>query len=409
VGATAGERAPAGDAGVSPLPIYLVAGTTFASMAVRGVLFPLHAAALGANRFEIGLLFTSFTVTAALLSLPSGYLADRFGRRPMLVGSLLAGAISQVAGALTDNITVLLVCQAIGGLGAGASQAVLQASLADIIPTRRLGQAMGWLTLAYQSGFLIGPALAGVGVQFLSIRSTLMLTTLLLVAALPMTLAATGSGSPVPRAPLQNLAALRELSGQRGFLAILIGLFAATLVWGTVQGFLPIFGKQQLKLPNSQIGYLIAVQAVANGLARVPGGLVIDRIRQRGPIAIGGVALYAVGLFALPYLTGFWAPALLLSLTVPLLATAFIAISVAFVEMSTPSSRGVAMGLYGTVLYVGLGFGPLVFGPVMERYGYVIGFSACAATVIALAGISALARMASIRRHRVGVVVEPGR
>lgn len=394
-------------AGASPIWIYLIAGTTFASMAVRGLLFPLHAASLGADRFQIGLLFTSFTVTAALLSLPSGFLADRFGRRPMLLASLVAAAVSQLAGATTSNVNVLLLCQAIGGLGAGASQAVLQASLADITPPRRLGRAMGWLTLAYQSGFLVGPAFGGFGLHFLTVRADLTVTTLLLVIAMPMTLFAAQGVRPV-RARLEIRGPMRELAGQRGFYALLIALFAATLVWGTVQGFLPIFGQQQLGLTGSEIGYLIALQAVGNGLARLPGGFLVDRFRQRGPMVILGIGLYALTLFVLPHLTGFWAPAVLLVLTVPLLATAFIALSVAFVEISTPASRGAAMGIYGTVLYVGLGFGPLVFGPVMERAGYVAGFTACGVTAIVLVALSALARMVSIRRHRIEVIAEPG-
>jgi hypothetical protein len=52
------------------------------------------------------------------------------------------------------------------------------------------------------------------------------------------------------------------------------------------------------------------------------------------------------------------------------------------------------MGLYGTVLFLGLGAGPAVFGSVMEHSGYVAGFTACAVAGLALAGVVTLVRRA---------------
>jgi MFS family permease len=392
----------------SALPLYLIAGATFGALAVRGLLIPLQAAAAGADRFQVGLLFSAATFTGAILSLPAGHLADRFGRRPLLLLSVGVGALSQLAAAATDNFGILLLSQALTGMGAGVGQAVIQTSLADFVPAQRIGRAMGWLTLAMQTGFLAGPAIAGFGLQFLSIHADLALTTIILLPALPLAVIATsgsrsrGAGSSPPIRQ-----ALAELSRQRGFYALVIALFAATLLWGTVQGFLPVFGKQHLGLPLSQIGYLVALQAVANGLARIPGGRLVDRVKRRGPLVIAGLAIYAVAVAVLPHLTGFWAPALLLGLTVPALATAFIAISVAWVDISSPSSRGVAMGLYGSVLYFGLGFGTLVMGVVMDRQGYTVGFTVTAIAGMALAGLTALARTEAFQRRRPLAIVPP--
>ena len=48
------------------------------------------------------------------------------------------------------------------------------------------------------------------------------------------------------------------------------------------------------------------------------------------------------------------------------------------------------MGIYGMVLFIGLGVGPAVFGAVMQHSGYVVGFTACAVTGLLLAGLVAL-------------------
>src|SRR6266702_6709647 len=83
------------------ISLYLAAGAVFATIAARGLTVPLYAHELGASRFAVGALFSVATIAAALLSLPSGVLVDRFGARTLLGLSLAATAISQLATAFT--------------------------------------------------------------------------------------------------------------------------------------------------------------------------------------------------------------------------------------------------------------------------------------------------------------------
>jgi DHA1 family multidrug resistance protein-like MFS transporter len=300
----------------------------------------------------------------------------------------------------------MFLWQALAGLGGGASQAALFAALADATPGSRLGRAMGWLTLAMQVGFLLGPALAGISLQWLTLQGSLAFSSALFGVALAATLLGISSASAT-REKFELLAPLRQIVRQPGFLPVSVALLSATLLWGTLQAYLPLFGKEQLGLPGAQIGYMIAIQAVANGLARIPGGRLVDRLRHRGPIVIAGIIAFSLCLALLPHLMGFWATTGLLVLAVPLLATVYIAVSVVFTNLSTDDTRGVTMGIYSMVLYVGLGLGPAIFGTVMERSGYAVGFTACAATGIVLAGLVAVLRRDPDRRRR-PVIAAPG-
>ena len=94
----------------------------------------------------------------------------------------------------------------------------------------------------------------------------------------------------------------------------------------------------------------------------------------------GSIAVFALGIALLPHLHGFWGPVVLLIVAVPFIATAFIAIGIVFAQLATAESRGVAMGVYSTVLFVGLGLGPAVFAPLIQGQGFAAGFTACAAT-----------------------------
>jgi MFS family permease len=177
---------------------------------------------------------------------------------------------------------------------------------------------------------------------------------------------------------------------QRSFAPVTIGLLAMTLVWGTVGAFLPVFGKEALGLPSSQVGYLLALLAVVNGLSRPPAGRIVDQARQRWPIVFAGVVGWSAVTMVLGHLTGFVGPAIVLALGTPLMATSFVAVGVVFGDLSAGSTRGVTMGMYGTILFAGLAAGPLIFGPIVQAYGYAAGFTACAVVSVLLAIVMAV-------------------
>jgi len=387
------------------LAIYIAAGAAFATLAARGLTVPLYAHELGADRFEVGALFSVATLAAAALSLPSGLLIDRFGPRSLIVFSLVVAAGSQLAAAAATTVPPLFVWQVVGGLGSGALMAALFSAVTEAVKSGRLGRAMGWLTFSMQAGFFIGPSVAGLLLSWLAIRTDLAVTTTLLVFAGPGALLASGTRQSSQRG-LSLREPLRALVSQRAFVPVAIGLVAATLTWGTVGAFLPIFGKEALRLPSAQIGLLLALQAVANGVARIPGGILVDRAQRRWPIVFVGVVVWAAATVVLGHLSGFWAPAIVLVAATPFMATVYVAIGVVFADLSAASTRGVTMGIYGTVLFLGLAAGPLVFGPLVQGYGYAAGFTACAAVAVALASVMAAFQAEPLRR-RAGVRLPP--
>ena len=319
--------------------------------------------------------------------MPAGVLIDRFGTRTLLVISLIIATGSQLAMAEATTVAPLFVWQIVGGLGAGAQQAALFSAVTAMVPSGRLGRAMGWLTFSMQAGFFIGPSIAGLLLQWLDLRTDIAVTTAVLLFAIPGSIAA--STTPQSSARLALMQPLRALISQRAFGPVVIGLVAATLTYGTVSAFLPIFGKESLGLQNSQVGLILAIQAVANGLARIPGGRLVDRAKHRWPIVFVGVMAWSVAAMVLGHLSGFWPPVALLIVATPFMATVYVAIGTVFGDLSSGSTRGVTMGAYGTVLFLGLSAGPLAFGPVVQAYGYAAGFTACAGVAMVLALVMA--------------------
>jgi DHA1 family multidrug resistance protein-like MFS transporter len=379
------------------LALYVAAGAAFSAIAARGLLVPLYAHDMGASRFEVGALFSVSTLAGALLSLPSGLLIDRFGSRNLLWTALLLSAGSQLATATSTSVFPLFVWQIVGGLGGGAQQASLFSAVTETVPANRLGRSMGWLTFSMQAGFFLGPTLAGLLVSVFDVRTVIAVTTAVLLFAVPGALAATATRQT--QSGFDLITPLRALSAQRAFVPVVTGLVAATLVWGTVGAFLPIFGREALALPSSQVGFLFALQAVANGLARIPGGRIVDWAQHRWPIVFLGTIVWSIATIVLGHLHGFVAPAIVMIVATPFMATAFVAIGVVFGNLSAASTRGVTMGVYGTVLFLSLAAGPLLFGPIIQASGYAAGFTACAAVSIVLTLVMAAMHAEPLRRR----------
>jgi len=378
--------------------LYVAAGAVFATIAARGVTVPLYAHDLGASRFQVGALFSVATIAAALLSLPSGLLVDRFGARTLLGLSLAATAASQLATAFTDSVAPLFLWQIVGGLAAGAQQSALFSAVTESVSRGRLGRAMGWLTLSMQVGFTLGPAIAGLALKWIDLRTDIAVTTALLIFTIPGALAAsqtrqhTGQGLAL-REPL------RALARQAAFVPVTIGLISMTLVWGTFGAFVPIFARESLGLPSFQVGLLLGLQAIFNAGSRPVAGRIVDRARRRWPIVLTGVVVWSAATIVLGHLSGFLLPAIVIAIGTPFMAAAFVAIGVVFGDLSGASTRGVTMGMYGTVLFLGLSAGPLIFGPIVQGYGYAAGFTLCAAVAVALALVMAAMQVEPLRRR----------
>jgi MFS family permease len=380
------------------LALYIATAALLGSVAARGLTVPLYAHALGASRFEVGALFSVATLAAAVLSLPAGLLVDRFGPRTLLIASLVLTAGSQLATAATPTVAPLFFWQLVGGLAAGMQQSSLFSAVTESVSGSRLGRAMGWLTFSMQAGFFLGPSIAGILLKWIDVRTDIAVTTALVLLAIPGAFLASGTrqhqgGGLSLREPLTALVR------QRAFIPVTVGLTGMTLAWGTIGAFLPVFGKEALGLPSSQVGYLLALQAVVNGLARPPAGRMIDRARHRWPFVLAGIVVMSAVAAVLGHLTGFVGPAILLVLGTPFMAMAFVAIGVVFGDLSASSTRGVTMGTYGTILFAGFAAGPLIFGPIVQTYGYAAGFTACAAAAVLL-GVVMAALNAEPRRRR---------
>jgi DHA1 family tetracycline resistance protein-like MFS transporter len=123
-------------------------------------LIPFYAKDYGASDTLIGLLVASYAA-AQLIGAPIlGRLSDRFGRRPVLLISILGTAVGFVMLAFANSLWMLFASRILDGL-TGGNISVAQAYITDITDRKDRARGLGIIGAAFGLGFIVGPAVGG--------------------------------------------------------------------------------------------------------------------------------------------------------------------------------------------------------------------------------------------------------
>src|SRR5574339_556714 len=144
-------------------PLLVIFLTIFVNLVGFGIIIPLlpfYAETFGASPIVIGLLFASFSVSQLFAAPVLGELSDRWGRRPVLILSLIGTAISFAMLAVAGSLTMLFAARIVDGLS-GGNITTARAYIADVSTEENRAKAYGFLGAAFGLGFILGPALGG--------------------------------------------------------------------------------------------------------------------------------------------------------------------------------------------------------------------------------------------------------
>ena len=139
--------------------VLVILGTTVAALLIFGPVRPRLRSLEDAARIG-GYMLAAYAVTQFFAGPVLGTLGDSFGRRPVLLFSMLAFAADYAFMAAAPTIAWLFVGRMIAGV-AGASYGPANAVLADVTPPEKRGATFGLMGAAFGIGFILGPALGG--------------------------------------------------------------------------------------------------------------------------------------------------------------------------------------------------------------------------------------------------------
>ena len=378
---------------MSPLVIIFV--TVFIDLLGFGIIIPLlpfYAESYGASAFTIGLLGTVFSLMQFVVAPICGRWSDRIGRRPIILGGLLASCLAYVALALADTLALIFAARIIGGV-AGGNIPTAQAYIADITTAQNRAKGMGLVGAAFGLGFIVGPALGGILARYghdvpMWCAAALCFGNFLAAVWL---LPESRHGDRT-RVSLSRWDLLHRARQHPGLLPLLAVFFLLSTAFSGFEATFALFTGRRFGFTAESIGWVFAfiglVLAIVNGLLV---GRVVPLVGERRVIP------FAIGLTGLSLLM---VPA---SHTVPLLFAVCGAMAVgmgfnnpsltsAVSRLSDPTEQGGMLGLAQSLAALGRIVGPAWGGFLFDWAGITTPFVSAAlimtvALLLAIIGV----------------------
>ena len=183
----------------------LIGFAAFFCSYLRLPVLPLFAATLGADPAEIGTINGAFMLTAGLLSIPAGLLADRTGRRLPIIAGLIATAASSLLLTQCHQPWQMAAAYVLFGAGLAGFAPGMLSLVADVMPSHRLGQAYGWYTTAIYFAMTLGPAAGGYLAKAVGMRAVFLVSGALLAAVTLLALLVLPEGGPRHKTELRTI------------------------------------------------------------------------------------------------------------------------------------------------------------------------------------------------------------
>ncbi|MEO8031269.1 MAG: MFS transporter [Gemmatimonadota bacterium] len=362
--------------------------TVFIDIIGFGIVLPLlpsYAARLAVSDTRIGVLVASFSLCQFLLAPWWGRLSDRIGRRPVILIGLAGSALSYLLFAYAGSFEALLLSRVLAGC-MGATVNVAQAYLADVTTPEKRSSAMGLIGAAFGLGFVVGPLIGGIsshyGDHLPGLVAAGLCTINLVLAMLRLPESSAQRSRERIRAPVDWPLLLPPA------LVVLLSSIAFTVMYVVF----PLYLERAMHYDRRHTAYFFVLLGLVT--AGVQGGLVGRVVRRFGERRVmeAGCVIVAVGLMALPLVTGAAVPAgiRLPGLIVVMLLLGFgpglitPSTSGYVSRMTSANGQGRALGLLASAGAVARVVGPVLAGVLSGVLGSPLTFMAMA--LVALAG-----------------------
>ena len=310
-----------------------------------------------------GVLSTVFAAMQFLVGPTLGSISDRYGRRPVLLISLVVIAVDFVVMGLAHSIWLLVITRIIGGIAA-ATQSTAAAFISDISTPKNRSANFGILGATFGVGFVLGPLLGGLlgefgfRVPFFAAAGLATLNLILGYFVLPETVTdkIRRPFDPTRSNPLGALRQIRKITGLARFLLVFFLYEFALYVYPAVWVY---FSKTQFGWNSTMIGVSLASFGVS--IAVVQGLLIrhiIPKLGERKAIVFGLIFNVLV-FFIMGFITSaFWA--FLLAPVSALGAIVIPAMRGIMANKADDNQQGEVQGIVASTQSLAVIFAPLV-------------------------------------------------
>jgi len=334
-------------------------------------------------------------LTSAVVSPLWGVLADRYGRKSMLIRAMIGGGLSVAFLALARNPIELVVLRAFQGAVSG-TVAATTTLVATGTPREHVGRAMGVISSAVALGSALGPFAGGIAANYFPLRYVFLGGgVLLLVALIPVVLGV--REAPIVRRVEPGRTSMRgtlRVAGPGTALAVAVLLVSQSLLQISWSGGQPLISLHLLELAPTTAASVTGIAFAAAGVASAIAGVAYSRLAAKtgyrrlaalasilaaGALVLMGLAPTVVLVVVATFLGGLCVGAALPAIT-------------AMLGLETPTEiQGRVFGLSASATALGFGLGPLLAGTIAGVLSVPVGLFTMAAVALLLAAVVAFA------------------
>lgn len=372
-------------------PLLVIFLTVLVNLLGFGIIIPLlpfYATALGSSAFTVGLLFASYSACQLVAAPVLGDLSDRYGRRPVLIFSLIGTVASFVMLALAHGVGMLFAARIIDGLS-GGNISTARAYIGDVTSPEDRARAFGLIGAAFGLGFVFGPAMGGAlsrvgytapawGAAALAAGATA-----LAWVWLPETVHKTSAGRASPWRAIGGMLR-RPVIGR-----LLVVDFFYWSTFAVYQTTFALFGARRFGFDVSHTGYLLAFTGAIGVVVQVVMvGPVVRRLGERLTLLAGltlagaGLGVASVVRAVIPFVIALIPAAVGVALAIPSLTSLLS-------QSAGTNEQGRIQGVSSAVEGLGRTVGPLWGNGVLGWYGEGAAFTTAAAVMLATAAVAA--------------------
>lgn len=349
--------------------IIVVTMVTMAGVSVISPALPVIQQAFEVETSKIGLLMTAFSFPG-IISIPiAGIMADRLGRRKVIVPMLLLYSIAGCLCFFAPNFGVLLMLRFLSGIGAGALATLSLILIGDLFDEKEQKEALGYRTSFgyFSSGIL--PIFGG----FLAVVSW-NYPFLLFLLGIPISLMAM---TILVDEKINTDASLKEylkqigrgLSNSRTFTLLTVAPALMIINQGVLATFLPIYLVYKFGASTAVIGIIISTRVIAGSLIAFFMGKLTDCFKEEG-LLISSFIILAITVSFIPFVTSIWfmiVPVMLIGFATGVSFPAFQSLLIA--EAPKKIRAGV-MSANGVTNRIGQAAGPILTGTLYAVGGF---------------------------------------
>ncbi|MDJ0697551.1 MFS transporter [Mastigocoleus sp. MO_188.B34] len=359
-----------------------------------GPVLPTMADALDIPHEQIGLVITAFVIPIAIGTPISGVLADRFGRKQILIPALILFAIAGAACVFAPNFRTLLELRFLQGVGAAPLESLALTLISDLYSGNMLTAAMGLNASVIGISLAVYPVISG-GLTSFGWQYPFLLP----LAAIPIALLAIFS-LQIPKLPQQedfNLKSYLENIGHSinnrqviGLLCAVVALFI--LLFGPYFTYIPIVASDDLGASAVTIGIIQAGMALSLAFVSSQIALFPEYLSEITLIKVSFV-VYTLALIITPVLHNIWLLFIPSALFGAAHGMSFPSTQALLGKLAPEEYRAGFMAVNATVLSIAQGLGPILAGGAFVVWGingvFVGGASFAVVTFLLLSRIFA--------------------